>query len=113
MRVHSCLKAMKTEASVPVDVHCRRAPVPAMSPREELMRLQANSNPKLPAVCDSRSSCKSISTDCKNESFQCRALRNDNTQNFIQALMELFFICKRRRAAKAVVVPAVVAGAAN
>src|SRR5207302_529753 len=54
MRVHSCLKAMKTEASVPVDVHCRRAPVPAMSPREELMRLQANSNPKLPAVCDSR-----------------------------------------------------------
>ena len=106
MRVHSCLKAMKTEASVRVDAHCRRAPVPAMSPREELTRLQANRNPKLPAVRDSRSACKSILMDCRNESFQCRALLNDNTRNFIQALTELFSICKQRRAGKAAVVRA-------
>ena len=104
---------MKTAVWGPVVAHCRRAPVPAMSPRQELTRLQANSNPKLPAVRDSRSACKSILMDCRNESFQCRALLNDNTRNFIQALTELFSICKQRRAGKAAVVRAVAAEAAS
>src|SRR5207253_958479 len=98
MRVHSCRKAMKTAAWVPVVAHYRRAPVPAMSPREEPMQLPVSNKRKHHAAHDNRSPCKSTLTDCQSELFQCRALRNDNTQNFIQALMELFSICKQRRA---------------
>src|SRR5437660_3714294 len=109
MRVHPCRKATETAAWVPVDAHCRRAPVPETSPRAEPMQLLASSKRKHHAAQDNPLPYRSTSTDCQSESYLCPEFPSDSIPCCMPALTEWFSICKRPHAARAAVVLAVVA----